>query len=298
MQILFFIHIILFIPFSICHISNELESFIFSQKTKPQKIDASELHDGSCDKTKNINYEILKFIENFSIHEQKRHGYRILFDRMRFKNDTNTIEFMMLTYRVHLAKKRYPKDEDLKYIQGHLANHILNFPWDNNIRIKNIKFQEYLSSPRDELIRNGKTRDVTSTAFNDCYSYDDNDDAPCLWKITPKSYETFGIRLLNPARGEILYASDGRKMFDSSKRNVYLDSETHFNLNHIGGDTWMFEPIDGTHLFRIYNLYYCEQLYFSGDYFNFDVDRRRMYTWRRSVCSGRACKFLIEKSLQ
>lgn len=279
----------------LCDISNELDSFRLSLKRGRSKLHSDESQ-VACSKTKNINYQSLKFIENYSINEEKRYGYRLLFDKMRRQNDTNTIEFMMLANRVNKAIKRYPKDRDLRYIRSFMPNHIVNFPWDNYVRIKNIKYREYLSSTSDAFIRVGKNRDVISLPDGDCFTDNDNDD-PCMWKISPKPYETFGIRLLNSARGEILYASAGRKRFDGSKRNVYLDREDNFNEDNRGGDLWMFEPIHGLNFFRIFNLDYCEYLYSGGDYLKFDVDQRRLYTWRQEDCDGRSCQFLIETAL-
>lgn len=231
-------------------------------------------------------FKIIDLIESYPYDEQRIVGYRLLFDEMLENNDLYSVELMTLANRVQQLNEKFSTNADIKFISEKLPKSVLNFPWKKEFRIKNKMYNEFIYSPYDGQIVDAQRRNIYSWKdVNNC-----NDDS-CKWMLQQSKNKISGFHIINKLRNEMLFATNNFVSEAKSFRYVYGWREKIFRP--YGGELWMFEPIDGSDAFKIYNMYYGEYMYSQKDRLDKDSDRRRVQTWRKGACDYASCEFLI-----
>lgn len=235
----------------------------------------------------------LEAIEELTTEEQRISGYRLLFDDILSSGNLYSIQLMALAQSVFLSYQINPNNEDLKYIREHLPQSVLNFPWKNVFRIRNKKNSEYFFSPHNhtENFPNEFNRHVFSkVGENEC----SNNNVFCWFIIKKKEGSNAGVLLESPLYREFLYASDADMAHDKNRRSVYFWRAGN-NFTQTGGDLWMFEPIQESEAFKIYNVHYEEYLVSPPqNNLKFSEHKRHVFTLRRPMCEGEQCEFFLD----
>lgn len=84
----------------------------------------------------------------------------------------------------------------------------------------------------------------------------------------------------NHDKDEYLYAAGDYHAYDSERRDVF----TWISGQTVSQGFWKFESVNAGNDFKIKNTYHNEYLYAAGNYFRFDSERRRIFTWRDGSC--------------
>lgn len=232
-------------------------------------------------------FRVLEFIEKFPKPEQRITGYRLLFDEMVKHKDLYTPELMTLAWLVSVSfKEENLANTDIIAIREGLPQSVLNFPWNITIRIKSKKYDNCMYTPYNAYVKDADNRYA--------FFWINPDDGDCYFKIKPSTDDVTGIpglQLWSVKREEPLYAAGSDMLYDNLRRSVFFWRTGSFSK--IGGDLWMFEPIENSTDFKIFNIFYKEYLYAAPEQFNFNIERRRAFTWRKSGCEGDHCEFKI-----
>lgn len=225
---------------------------------------------------------ILKWINSIQNKSQIIFAYRALFNEMKANDDLYSKELMMLVYSLRSISLEKENDSDIKYISDNLPSSVKKFQWESTIIITNRRFYEKICFEANSSgifnaisVKNGKN---------------------CDWKLGKSPSTTYGFRLYDSSnKTYFLFAGNNNELTDHERRNAMVTTEEMFVKNHLGGDSWMFEPLKSGY-FRIYNLYYGEYLY-PLDMANYNScrDTRPQLLWRPYGCDGNQCAYLIEQ---
>ncbi|KAG5667304.1 hypothetical protein PVAND_015290 [Polypedilum vanderplanki] len=216
---------------------------------------------------------ILKFSHALPYIRHSGLAYRKLFDEMQKNQDLDNSHIMQLAYYVHeamnMTKFKTMEKEDkniFENIKKSFPSGVRAIFWSGSVTIKNRYFSEYLYAP--EIYYDHQRRNVftwtNGQRINTGY-----------WKMIPADSTGSNFYIKNEAKGEYLYAAGDSFNYDSQRRNVFLWTPR----NAVRNGVWRVKPISSGDYFSIFNKYESEYLYAPGNAFNYDKNRRRVFTW-------------------
>lgn len=233
-------------------------------------------------------FKIIEHIEKYPYEHQRIVGFRLLFDEILKNSDLYSVALMTLAWRVQMINDT--KNIDLKFIRENLPKSVANFPWSHPVSFQNVEYKEFIYTPwigETNQMKDKRNRFIyAGNEIKECKG------PQCSYAMTPNRNSVLGFNLVNEQRTELIYAGGNDLAFDRQRRYVFGSNARYFT--QYGGDLWMFEPIENSNAFRVYNLYYDEYMMFPEDKFKIDKERRPVFTWRSKGCDGGQCEFYIK----
>ncbi|XP_064645822.1 uncharacterized protein LOC135499092 [Lineus longissimus] len=157
--------------------------------------------------------------------------------------------------------------------------------YDNGFmcRLFSVKHREYLYAASQDPFDEDRRSIFTWKAGDS--------DSMCNWKLIPATHDYGTERkfyVYNDHQKEYLYAAS-QSPYDGERRHVFT-----WRRNQERDDMmlWRLEPTSKPGVFALYNPYQKEYLYAAD--FDYDSQRRRVFTWRPGVRCGSQGHWRVE----
>nr|CAH7736422.1 unnamed protein product [Callosobruchus chinensis] len=228
---------------------------------------------------------IINFILSLPDISNEAEAYAALLQAMRYYNDLDSYELLMLAYRIKEVMDKngsrplgqHYKDK-LKALKNDLPSSVKRLLWSGHeCKIRNYNRREYLYASGDGIAYDRERRRVFTWRPGDQV-------IECKWKITPRDNGSSFLIQNTHYHYEYLYAASGRFAWDADRRNIF----TWRMRNEVDNGYWKLKPRNNAETFEIRNTYYSNEcLYAAGDGIAWDTRRRRVFTWRDpEFCPG------------